>query len=211
MDNKKIRFVTANSHQLQGLRLVPIGLFLVFFGLFTSGSLDWLPLAIGVAPTSARARLLTWIGLGFWLMIALALAAPAYYRQRYGSVDPSDRRWRNRWITAVVIGYFVLIRVDKDTHWPVSLSLLLVSASLFITVWRDGRIRPHYLVAAVVWLVVSFLPAVLNVSPADTTRVASCLLGGLTLIGCGIGDHLLLTRTLATPRTTDDAPHPAAV
>jgi hypothetical protein len=89
------------------------------------------------------------------------------------------------------------------------MSLLLVSASLFITVWHDGRIRTHYLVPAVVWLVVSFLP-ILNLSPAET-RLTVFGLGGLTLIVCGIGDHLLLTSALAIPRTTDDASHPATL
>ena len=75
--------------------------------------------------------------------------------------------------------------------------------------WHDGRMRAHYLVPAVAWLVVSFLPT-LNMSPA-ATRLTVLGLGGLTLIVCGIGDHLLVTRTLATPRTTDDASHPATL
>jgi len=33
MEQNKIRFVTANYHQLQGLRLVPLGLFLAFWAL----------------------------------------------------------------------------------------------------------------------------------------------------------------------------------
>ena len=90
-----------------------------------------------------------------------------------------------------------------------SLQLLLVSVSLFITVWHDGRIRVHYLAPAVVWLAVSFLPAV-NASTAGL-KITVLGLGGLTLIFCGIGDHVLLARTLAKPRTTDDAPHPATV
>ena len=89
------------------------------------------------------------------------------------------------------------------------LHLLLVSASLFITVWHDGRIRAHYLAPAVAWLVASLLPT-LNLSSANL-KMTVFVLGGLTLIWCGIGDHLLLTRTVATPRTTDDASQPAAL
>jgi hypothetical protein len=205
MDQNTIRFVTANYHQLQGLRLVPLGLFLALWGLLDLlGFFDPAGFVSG-----GRARVLTHIGIAFWVGLLLALAAPVYYRYRYGSVDPLDRGSRNRWITAAVIGFFVLLRIDRDLQWPVALHLLLVSLSLFITVWRDGRIRRHYLAPALVWLAVSFLPA-FGASPT-TLRMTLFGLGGLTLIGCGIGDHLLLTRTLAKPRTTDDAPIPATV
>ena len=203
MEQNKVQFVTANYHQLQGLRLVPLGLFLALWASFS-----WLGFFDPARfPPGDRAKVLTWIGLAFWLGLVLALAAPAYYRYRYGSVDPLDRGSRNRWITAAVIGFFVLARIDRHLQWPVSLQLLLVSLALFITVWHDGRVRRHYLAPALVWLAVSFLPA-WDVSPA-LFRMTVFGLGGLTLVGCGIGDHLLLTRTLAIPRTTDDAPHAA--
>jgi hypothetical protein len=205
MEQNKIRFVTANYHQLQGLRLVPLGLLLALWA-----SLDWLGFFDPARfPPADRATVLTRIGFACWLGLLLALAAPVYYRYRYGSVEPFDRRSRNRWITAAVIGFFVLARIDRVLQWPVSLQLLLVSMALFITVWHDGRVRIHYLAPAFVWLAVSFLP-MWDVSPA-LLRTMVFGLGGLTLLGCGIGDHLLLTRTLARPRTTDDAPHAAAV
>ena len=205
MKQKRIRFVTANYQQLQGLRLVPLGLFLAFWA-----SIDFLGLLDPARfPSGDRASVLTRIGYAYWLGLLLAFAAPAYYRYRYGSVNPYDRRSRNRWITAAVIGFFVLVRMDRDLQWPVSLHLLLVSMALFVTVWHDGRIRSHYLAPALVWLAASFLPA-WDVSPASL-RITLFGLGGLTLVSCGIGDHLLLTRTLAKPRTTDDVPHAAAV
>jgi hypothetical protein len=202
MEHNQIRFVTANYHQLQGLRLVPLGLLLVLLGMLNSGLV---PPAFG----AVRARYLTWIGIASMLLVALTVLAPVLYRRRYGSVDPVARGWRNAWITAAVVGVLVLGRLDTLVQWPVRTSLFLVSASLFITVWHDGRMRAHYLVPAVAWLVVSFLPT-LNMSPA-ATRLTVFGLGGLTLIVCGIGDHLLVTRTLATPRTTDDASHPATL
>lgn len=205
MEPNRVRFVTRHYHQLQGLRLVPLGLFLmVWAALDGLGYFD--PARF---PPGARVLVLTRVGFAFWLGLLLALAAPAYYRYRYGSVDPLDRGSRNRWITAAVIGFFVLARVDRNLQWPVSLQLLLVSASLFITVWHDGRVRVHYLAPALVWLAASFWPP-LNASPA-ARQIMLFGLGGLTLIVCGIGDHLLLVRTLAAPRTTDDAAHPATV
>jgi hypothetical protein len=205
MEPNRIRFVTANYQQLQGLRLVPLGLVLALWALCdVLGLLD----AAGAA-AGDRVKVLTRIGLACWLGLILALAAPLYYRYRYGSVDPLDRHSRNRWITAAVIGFFVLGGIDRNLAGPVSLQMLLVSVSLVITVWHDGRVRVHYLAPAMVWLAASFLPA-LNASPADL-KITLIGLGGLTLIGCGIGDHVLLTRTLAKPRITDHGPHSATV
>lgn len=205
MEQSRIRFVTANYRQLQGLRLVPLGLLLALWAMLDLlGFFD--PARF---PPGARAQVLTRIGLAYWLGLLLALVAPLYYRYRYGSVDPLDRGSRNRWITAAVIGFFVLGLIDRNLKWPVSLQLLLVSVSFFITVWHDGRVRVHYLAPAIVWLAASFLPA-LHASPADL-KMTLFGLGGLTLIGCGLGDHVLLTRTLVKPRTSDDAPHSAAV
>jgi hypothetical protein len=205
MEQDKIRFVTANYQQLQGLRLVPLGLVMGLWALC-----DVLRFLEGAGvPARDRATVLTRIGLACWLGLILALAAPVYYRHRYGSVDPIDRHTRNRWITAAVIGFFVLGGMGSNPEWPVSLQMLLVSVALFITVWHDGRVRAHYLAPAFVGLAASFLP-VLDAAPADL-KIALFGLGGLTLIGCGIGDHMLLTRTLAKPRTTDHAPHSATV
>lgn len=199
MDANRIRFVTANYRQLQGLRFIPLGLFLVFWcvlevlGMYEPGQFV----------SRDRGSFLTGIGLAYWAALGLAMAAPAYYYFRYGSVDQLNRDGRERWITLAVVAFLLLGGTDRLHHGPVSLRMLLVAAALFITVWSDGRARRHYLLPAVVWLAASFLPA-LGASH-DDTQLALYGLGGLTLIGCGIGDHLLLTRTLARPRMNDDA------
>jgi hypothetical protein len=195
MDANEIRFVTANYAQLQGLRLVPLGLFLVVCVLVGEAGL----LDRAGHPRGIPAEVLTRMGLVCMLAFLLALAAPLYYRYRYGSIEPLGRRARNRWITIAVVGFLVLARVDRQLQWPVSLQLLLVSVSLFVTVWRDGWVRSHYLAPAIVWLAASMLPAF------DVSRMDIVLgLGGLTLIVCGLGDHRLVTRTLTTPRIDDD-------
>jgi hypothetical protein len=195
MDAIKIRFVTENYSQLQGLRLVPLGVFLVLCAVVDGAGL----LDRAGHPHGIPAEILTRIGLAGVLAFLLVLAAPLYYHSRYGAIDPRVRRVRNSWITVAVIGFVVLARVDRHLQWPVSLQLLLVSVSLFVTVWHDGWIRRHYLAPALAWLAASMVPAL------DAYRIAVLLsLGGLTLVACGLGDHRLLTRTLATPRMDDD-------
>lgn len=195
MDTNEIRFVTENYAQLQGLRLVPLGVFLGLCALVDGAGL----LDRAGHPHGIPAEIVTRMGFAGVLAFLLVLAAPVYYHYRYGAIDPRDRRVRNSWITAAVIGFLVLARVDRHLQWPVSLQLLLVSVALFVTVWHDGWIRRHYLAPAIAWLVASLLPAL------DVFRMDVLLgLGGLTLIVCGLGDHRLLTRTLAAPRIDDD-------
>jgi hypothetical protein len=59
------------------------------------------------------------------------------------------------------------------------------------------------------WLLAACWP-MLGGSPPGA-RLALCGLGGLTLIVIGIGDHLLLSRTLATPPSPGDAPNPTTL
>jgi hypothetical protein len=204
MEHQKIRFVTANYAQLQGLRLIPIGLFLMLTAFDVLGVFD----RQGQSAAD-RAQALTRMGLLAWLAIGAALAAPLYYRYRYGAVEGFDRRRRDRWITAAVFGFFVLSRVDRNLDWPVSLSLMLVSVSLFVTALNEHWVRPYYPVLAAMWLLAACWP-MLGGSPPGA-RLALCGLGGLTLVVIGIGDHLLLSRTLATPPSPGDAPHPTTL
>ena len=195
-EDSKIRFVTANYAQLQGLRLVPLGAFLVLFAAMDLlGFMD----AAGVPPAE-RTRFLTRMGFAYWIALLLALAAPLYYRHRYGSVEGLDRGQRNRWITAAVIGFLVL---------PISLKLVLVSVSLFVTAWREEWIRPYYPAVAVAWLVAACLPALGGTPPP--AKLTLFALGGLTLIVIGVGDHLFLRSSLAKPSSLSDASHPTTI
>jgi hypothetical protein len=86
---------------------------------------------------------------------------------------------------------------------------MLVSVSLFVTALNEHWVRPYYPVLAAMWLLAACWP-MLGGSPPGA-RLALCGLGGLTLIVIGIGDHLLLSRTLATPPSPGDAPNPTTL
>ena len=206
MEPKRIRFVTSNYEQLQGLRLVPLGLFLLVLVAVDLLGFSFTDRGI---PRAERARFMSVISWAALLAWGLALAAPLYYRNRYGSVHGLDRGSRNFWITTAVICFFVLAIVDRRRHWPVSLSLLLVSVSLFVTAWREEWIRPYYPAVAVAWLVAACLPALGGTPPP--LKLTLLALGGLTLIVIGVGDHLFLKRTLATPSSTSDVSHPTTI
>ena len=203
MVSDRIRYVTGNFYQLQGLRLVPLGLFLLAGAAATAGWLDWLP---GMQSSTHRSQ---WRGGAlFATLIACALTS-LYYRNRYGAVSQFTRRGRDALIGVAIVVWLVLMRVDGWLPWPILLNALFVALCLVITVWADGRVRRHYLVGAMLWLAMGFLPA-LGVR-GQALLVALYAAGGLTLVVCGLGDHLLITRTLTNFADASDGLDPAIV
>jgi hypothetical protein len=206
MLHKRIRFVTANYYQLQGFRLVPFGIFALLVRASYRGWFDWLP---GRPVHEPGGLGVVWGPLAFVAAIACALTATAYYRKRYGAVAPNGRGRRNWLLGLAIISFFALAQIDARVAWPISLSSLLVSASLGITVWADGWARAHYLFGAVAWLAVSIMPAFHPDLPTALLAYDSAI--GLTLIVCGIGDHLLITRTLGETGRAIDASNATAL
>ncbi len=84
---QRVRYVTENYRELQGLRITPLGLFLLLWG-----TLRWLG-----APTS-----LTDSPLPFLLALLLGILsnkiADSYYRSRFGYVEPAS--WNARALSA---------------------------------------------------------------------------------------------------------------
>lgn len=64
---------------------------------------------------------------------------------------------------------------------------------LSVTVAIDGWLRVHYLLPAVLWAATSLGP----LAGWVPSRAWILTLSGVSLLVCGIGDHLLITRTLA--------------
>ena len=205
MLHDRIRFVTANFYQLQGLRLVPVGMYLLFIAADAVGWMDWLPGKPVDGPDAAGNA---WGLLAFAWAIFGALAATAYYRRQYGAVTQYGRGRRNAMLGVAIAWFVALAVVDVQTEWPVLLSALLVSVSLFVTVLVDGWLRTHYLAGAFAWLAVGLVPLV---APETPVALAYGGAGGLTLIVCGLGDHRLITGTVFETGNTLDASHPTIV
>ena len=98
-----------------------------------------------------------------------------------------------------VIAFIQCIAIDWTNELPFLLAPLVISASLIVTVVSDGWLRIHYLIGAIAWLLVS-LASMTYGRPSLFTLAHYCVVGGLTLIVCGFGDHNLLLRTF--PRMT---------
>lgn len=190
----RIRGVTANYFFWQGLRLVPGGLILVIGGLLWS---DWWPFTGWVEDALLVGVLLA--------ALSVSLAIGRYYQRVFGQVQviPGHRARRDaiKWLVFYP-AMFASLLIDALTRIPFLISGIIWGAAIVAFWWSTGRGRYHYLVAASVLVVLTFLPTLGMV--ARGTPMLSLffiVLGGIYIVG-GVLDHLELRRLLP-PVTAD--------
>ncbi|MCC6189516.1 MAG: hypothetical protein IT318_10795 [Anaerolineales bacterium] len=180
-DLQRVRFVTGQFYYLQGLRIVPIGLYLV---LLATG---WLGRQ-GDCTLQLPALLLA---------LALYFVAGRYYERRFGRVQRQSQRAAEALLVLVALIVFLAANaIDAVGQLPVSLTGLGMASFLFAVYAVHGsRYRQHYAILGVGMLVLSLLPLAWKQTGLSLDRV---LLGafGLAYVVGGVLDHLLLTRTL---------------
>lgn len=203
---ERIRFVTGNFYQLQGLRLVPFALMLLWLQASSRGWLDWLPGLPVQAPSDLGNA---WGPAAFLVAVAAAMAVEDKYRARYGSVLQHKRSRRNLGVALAVIAFLIALVLDRVVTWPVLISPLVIVVALALIVRSDGPFRIHYVLPAAAWLGLSVMP-LLGFKPGEV-QMAFSLVSITTLLVCGIGDHFLLVRTLSPRGKRLDATKSAVV
>jgi hypothetical protein len=151
LDPERVRYVTRNFNGLQGLKLLPFGLFMI---LIATRDLGW-----------------TWLGTAgdcsytlplFLLMGILYMGIGRYYSRRFGTVRQKDME--SQWLLgiALVAVFFGMVVLEVAVKPPFSLIGLLISLLL---VYSGIRTRRWYY-----WLV-GLVLALLNLLPllAGTT------------------------------------------
>lgn len=197
MARDRIAFVTAHYYQLQGLRLIPLGLYLVALAASGLGWLSWLP----GDPSRAPAR---WLGAIFCAALAAALITTVWYRHRYGALAPFGRHSRNAWIVLSGGAFLAAALFDRHANGPIALAPFSIAAALVLVVRADGWLRAHFLIAAAPWFLAAWIPALHH---DGTSRLVSyALAGGIALLVCGYGDHRLIARTLIAAPDTSHGP-----
>jgi hypothetical protein len=202
----QIRFVTGHFYQLQGLRLIPVAMFLLWYRASERGWLDWLP----GRPVERPGDLgILWGPATLTLAIVGVAVIESRYTERYGSVLQHPRQKRLLWLGIVAVAFLLLMPIDRLLEWPVLLSPLIIALALAIVVRIDRPFRFHYVLPAVVWGVVGVSPLLgFNREHLD---VAFSLAGAVALIVCGVGDHFLIVRTMSSPGKRLSVAKPAAV
>jgi hypothetical protein len=187
-DLTTLRYVAAHYAQLQGLRLVPLGV--VFLGM--AAWRDGVPLPFIDPAWAPRIGALAVL---FALLAGLVINA--VYRRRFGAVQPLHAFAGASGLVLTFVVAVALVAVQGLVSWPVSLPLAFVGAVLAYTAIVQNGLRRHYLWVAVPCL---FLANAASFGiPPNTLQIMLDLLIGGGLLIAGIGDHLVLRRVLTPP------------
>ena len=183
----RLRFVTERYPHLQGLRLVPLGFPFLISGAWRSGSFAEVPDTLGVAPRYLFLALLA-------VALALSALAARYYRRQFGTVQP-QRRVRRAVAFGLFAGGLAAAAWMQDAVAPaIALPTVVIAVALGWLGVTGGQPRAHYVALAGLCLVFATLGA-LGISVETRDALLDNLIG-VGLIVIGIGDHMLLRRTL---------------
>jgi hypothetical protein len=195
-DLETVAYVTVNYPHLQGLRIVPAGLAFLTAAAWQGG---WLPWPGKTGPDAGR-----W----FLLLLALALGAAVpigrYYRTRYGVVHPHRFDSASTLLFVVFAGSGVMVWHQLIMKWAISVPALFVGAALVSVGLGHGGLRRHYVAIGGACLFFAIFGSL--GTPSAARRVMLDLLLGGGLVAGGVGDHLVLRRTLHPPSGAPETP-----
>jgi hypothetical protein len=193
---ERIRRVTANYFFWQGLRWVPLGIVIMILGLKYS---PWWPLAGA------------WENIFLLAVLAIVIGISAlvgrYYRRTFGHVredpDAHQRREVMKWF--LVYPLMVTSLVIDIVYKPAFFVTGFVWSVGILAYWSStGRGRPHYLVASVGMLVLSFVQWSGFIEPGKQMfSVFAVVLGAIYIIG-GMLDHRELCQVLRPLKENHD-------
>jgi hypothetical protein len=191
---KRMETITQSFNLLQGLRVVPFGLFIVVEAAATS----WLPWYAVWRPLSSGAALL--------LAAALSLLAHLYYRRNFGEVRPLRPQSPALQVGLILFGLVLMVTAGSlDRHYNMPVSLFGLAITVFLAgalFGQYGRLRLHHLILVLLMAGMSLLPLTGLVASAELfgpDSVYGSLVLGLGILLIGLWDHLSLTRALPAP------------
>lgn len=207
---ERIRFVTANYGRLQGLRKLPLRLFILLLVAALVVALYW-PVDEGAIVSTLYVELvLTFITMVFGSIIFLYFHIRAYYERRYGSVEPLFHITMRR---KVLYAAIIVTALNSTSFF-----ILLMGLAMLFVYWRERSFQMHYVVMAALAISYGFLhgvglPLSLTIFPSlfDTIwwlyekgRLIALTFIGLYFVVGGVLDHLLLVRTMkSVPEEAD--------
>jgi len=186
-DLQRLRYVVHRYPHLQGLRIAPLGIPFLLSAAWRNGQLHWIP------GTAGRGASYWFVGL-MAVAVALALVLGQEYQKRFGSLEAAGDI-RTPLIAATFGAALVAsIWIQGTLETSFSLPMIVIGGGLAYVGYAGGALRVHYMAVATV----AFAFATLGVFgvPVLLREILLDELIGLSLIVIGVGDHLLLRRTL---------------
>ncbi|MGF1473545.1 MAG: hypothetical protein ACFB50_17630 [Rubrobacteraceae bacterium] len=200
-DLERVRYVTENYEDLQGLRRVPIGLlalgiytFVVFTG-FEIRTKFVADIVVTLAVFAGVVLLIAYFGIR------------RYYENRYGRVRVVPRVFRRGrthgfvvFIIIIATAYSILWMREMQAIEPYPFSLIGLGTMEVFERWPEKRFRPHRFVLGTVLTLSGFILLILALQGNPYSEIlflhllAAYLV--LDLVVGGILDHLLLVRTM---------------
>lgn len=183
LDLRRIQYVTTYYHEIQGLRIVPFGIWLLLIALGQASG--YVPRA---EPQPAAVALLSYL-LGGFMVLALYKLIGMFYTRHYGSVQPPLHS-RPRALSGCLSGagfLFILYAgmMIGSRQLAAEVAIVLIGLLLYAA-WRSGWYRIDYVVLA----------ALLAGAQAIVSGAPAMALNGVAVIAGGLLDHLVLARTL---------------
>lgn len=192
MDNPThVRYITRNFDALQGLKMVPFGLFFLAMGAGWLGEQGDLSLSL---PAFVLTLLVSWL-------------ISRYYTRNFGRVNSERSNLVNNFLLplAVILILWVAAAIDYSMRLPVSVFGLTLAIILFFWWWlQEQRTRIHYAIMASLIVLISLAPLAgigegwLIIQPSGT--VFHLLVGAIFVLG-GILDHLILVKSFNQGRS----------
>jgi F0F1-type ATP synthase membrane subunit c/vacuolar-type H+-ATPase subunit K len=189
-DVARIRYITEHYQNLQGLRLVPVGVACLALGMAqTAGVVEQMKQSaflVGVAVSLAA--------LGCSLMIG------AWYERRFGSVEARDRTFDMTFFAlSLLLVLAARLSPNPAPVWPAICAWGI--GSLIRGCRQNGMLRHYLAIAAACFLLAAL--EVLGLS--NIARDGSLqFVAGIAVLVAGVGDHAVLRSALNPPTREHD-------
>jgi hypothetical protein len=180
-----VHWVIRHYAQLQGFRFVPLGVVFLVSSTWRAGFRGWLPQGVG-------SRAAFFIGLA--TAVATSFPIQRWYRRHFGRAGSPSTWGDASGLVLLTLGFMACASVGERVR-AVSIPALFVGCALLSTLIASEGRRWHYGPVAACWIVFSMAGRI-----GLSSSIRDVLLDGfigLSVIVCGLGDHRLLSKTIA--------------
>ena len=192
---ERAKYLTSYYDALKGLKLVPVGLFLL---VLSTRDLGWNLIGREGDCTYSLPLLL--------VVIALYIAADRYYVRRFGTVQPRQPVSTLVWSAVALAVFFGVVVLEAAVKLPFSLIGVVIGAALLFSGWRTRRL--HYTIGGAVMVVLGLLPLIPGLADPAVFMPFGFWFNftlGLLWTVLGILDHFMLIRGMKPVQEDDYA------